>query len=590
MVMTAALTLYVSLSVCAAPVDVSAEAVCNLQSLFNTEASYLGDHDRYSDSPKSVGFLPLPCTDGTRAATTGDSSVGGCRFIFNITRAARTREDANRATGLELEAVGVGPEADGLRFVVRGDGQIRRADGAAVTTPDCDAWGKVADPLWWFRSVDGDHDCFVGRHAANHPCTAALAKVKALADAGDRLAQQAYESRILVIVPRVPEQKQTPPVLLAVLEGKWEGLTELAKLPQNAETLELLERAHRQHPGLSPRLDLLFELWGRGAASDSVFATWTDSAPCRELEDSTKLTLGPNRLILIAQTDARCPGTAVTILSGYTAGLAPRELKRVLQPISAEHLGWIGDSLGLENSARAAELLEWIVDRQPRILEKLPISLPIFRGLLSDRMVNRIGGRAVVLDLLLGRKCCWNGEKDEDVWPELYREALKDKPSPELVRNVSERLMPGAEKHRIFASSWHSPDRRIQAALAAGFADTDVGGIPRDAASACLSELRVSMRCVEKASASLGKPPLGPRFIQMSFCGVGEKPTPPRPPEPIEVYCGRLASEVQKCPNACGGSLPDAEIVDRLAKAAGEPFAFPQSLRACEYQRLTPRQ
>jgi hypothetical protein len=60
------------------------EGLRDLRALFTTERAFLQEKDRYSANFAEIGFLPMGCTDGTRAAVPDSSWMGGCRFIYRV--------------------------------------------------------------------------------------------------------------------------------------------------------------------------------------------------------------------------------------------------------------------------------------------------------------------------------------------------------------------------------------------------------------------------------------------------------------------------------------------------------------------------
>lgn len=60
------------------------EGVQGLRALFTAERALLQEKDRYSSDFAELGFLPMGCTDGTRAAVPDSSWMGGCRFIYRV--------------------------------------------------------------------------------------------------------------------------------------------------------------------------------------------------------------------------------------------------------------------------------------------------------------------------------------------------------------------------------------------------------------------------------------------------------------------------------------------------------------------------
>jgi hypothetical protein len=60
------------------------EGVQAMRALFTTERAFLQEKDRYSSNLEEIGFLPMGCTNGTRAAVPDSSWMGGCRFIYRV--------------------------------------------------------------------------------------------------------------------------------------------------------------------------------------------------------------------------------------------------------------------------------------------------------------------------------------------------------------------------------------------------------------------------------------------------------------------------------------------------------------------------
>ncbi|WNG47005.1 hypothetical protein F0U60_24890 [Archangium minus] len=380
--------------------------------------------------------------------------------------------------------------------------------------------------------------------------------------------------------------------LVQTLEGKWEGLRHVGRVRPEPLLLALLDRARRAHPELAPRVALLHELWGLETASDATFRAWTVSTlPCTELDDALALKVTLPRLHFIAEAQARCQKGSLGILERYTATLPPRDVMKVLEPLTAEHLNWMRNHLGLNEPERAEALVDWVVDRQPKLLEALRITVPVAQRLLSRRNVKRLGGRARVLNSLLRSSNGRHGTIEADAWRLLYKEAIQSTHSSYLVRELASRLLPPEEKKMLLAGLLRSPDASIRAAAAAGLADTKVDGIPREAARACLEELRPQLLCLQRLVERLGPPPPGKRFFPYVGYGVDpapslKSPKPLSPPQLLEHYCVRLEEESRDCPSACSGAVLDAEAHSRLEAAAGESVPYPEALRACVYSGL----
>lgn len=59
------------------------EAAQNLRALFTAEKAYFGERDRYSQDLATVGFVPEPCLDGTRADGLPPPGAG-CYFHYHV--------------------------------------------------------------------------------------------------------------------------------------------------------------------------------------------------------------------------------------------------------------------------------------------------------------------------------------------------------------------------------------------------------------------------------------------------------------------------------------------------------------------------
>ncbi|AKJ03650.1 hypothetical protein ATI61_11999 [Archangium gephyra] len=60
------------------------EGIQHMRALYTTERGFLQEKDRYSSNLEEIGFVPMGCTDGTRAAVPDSSWTGGCRFIYRV--------------------------------------------------------------------------------------------------------------------------------------------------------------------------------------------------------------------------------------------------------------------------------------------------------------------------------------------------------------------------------------------------------------------------------------------------------------------------------------------------------------------------
>ncbi|MBN9687677.1 MULTISPECIES: hypothetical protein [unclassified Corallococcus] len=665
--------------------DPSAEAVCGLSALHTAEQAFFGEKDRH-DIPAVVGFLPLPCTDGTRPAAPDSHSVGGCQFVFTVLEAGRAPD-----TTLKLEARGVTLATRNLRFLLDGrDGFITRADSNAHVAPvDCEAWRRAADPLLRYHELVGEYDCVTGPYAPTHPCTEALTQLVNLASQGVGVARKEYDAhptarelyplspptpamllcgvtasaqqraqhadllssqgRLLDAVlqpgcrdaglrvgipllfrdgacpgPRCLElmtlaQRLGLPERFSVLEDRasllvqwlWDQPTTfqrdflrtttergsdridalmllrkgtrpsvlaLTAPPLTSLEMEWLERAHREHPALSPIVELLREQQRGRPASEAAFQDWARTVPCAQLHDAHDLAPTPARLRVIAQAQSRCPQDAIAVLSRHVATLSPAQVIDVLGPLTVEPLRLLRVNLGLGSPERAEALFDWVMARDPSLLEGLATTPAIAAKLLTPAYAERMGGREAVLDLLLDPQRSPHVAPTYDALVFVMAEALKGTPSAARVRNVAERNLRPEDRQRLLSGILRAGDPRLQAAAAAGAADwNDASGISPSAARACLAEVRVTLECMATQSRPLGPPPPGTR--QFFFgCGMGPQP----PPAPIEAWCTRFDERVASCPTTCGGALPGPSELALLASIAGEPPpTAPEGLRAC---------
>jgi hypothetical protein len=659
------------------------EAICGLKFLFELEHGHLGERERYEPSPRRVGFLPLPCPDGTRPAASGENAVGGCRFVFTVTQAGTTPES------FRAEALGVAPEVQGLRLVLDAQGKLsQEGSRLPVADPDCEAWRRVADPLWRYHDIEGLHGCRAGPYEAKHPCAVALADLADLARAGVGVAVREYaahptarelaplepptppltlcgllasreervraaetlerggalvaavlESRchpdgLRVALPRIlrrletvcPEGRcldilalargvrlpdletliQTHATTIAealvrpqpqdnhgerlsvvmgipgpqasaftqALNGTWRGLEFMEGLKAQPLVLALLDRVRLAHPELAPRVELSRELMGVGRASPAAFRAWTTTAPCQELNDAHLLKLSPERLYAIAETQERCQGTTVSILDRYTDTLPPPDLMRVLRPLTDEQLGWFHEpELNLDDPQRANALVEWALERHPPLVNQLHATLPVVQKLLLAHNAERLGGREAVLDLLLRHPSSWRGTMDEDALLFLLQEALRGTPTPERVQSLATFTLPPEQLHRLLAGVLNSPDARLRAAAARGLVEEEGRVPPRQAARACLAEMRERFQCFDAVGQRMGPPPEYRRVLPTR----GQPPTP----QPLELYCDQLRRDTRACQPLCGAELPGREVLARLERAAGESLPAPAVLRAC---------
>ncbi|NOK39212.1 hypothetical protein HMI49_39155, partial [Corallococcus exercitus] len=609
--------------------DPSAEAVCGLSALYAAERAFFGEKDRHDLRPAAVGFLPLPCTDGTRPPAPNDHSVGGCRFVFTVLEASGVPDPV-----LKLEARGMTPDTQGLRFLMEGlEGVITRAGPDARVAPvDCEAWAKQADPLFRYHAIVSEFDCIGGPYAPEHPCTEALTQLVGLAREGVGVARMEYAAHPTArelypltpptpamllcgvtatpqqrgqLVERLARQKQlldavlTAPcqpeglrvalprlfqegacpgpqclalmslaqrirlperttilegragplvqwlwgqpatvqrdflsqavdlpsdridALLRLRKGEWPNLQSLQRDPFTPLENAWFDQVRREHPSLSTLQDIVRELQEQGTASTAAFKLWTEATPCSELSYANDMAMSAARLLAIANTEVRCPGEPLSILSRHIAKLPPGELIGVLQPLPVAHLRMLRNELGLDNPARAEALFDWVMERDTGLLDGLAATPAVVKKLLTPPHADRLGGREAVLDLLLD----W--QRSPRITPTnegmffLMAEALKGTPSAARVRNVAERNLRPEDRQRLLSGILRSQDPRLQAAAAAGAADWKASsGITAPAAQACLAEARVTLECMATQSSALGPPPPGTRQFLFG-CGTG---------------------------------------------------------------------
>lgn len=232
----------------------SAEAVCGLTALHTAELAFFGEKDRY-DIPAVVGFLPLPCTDGTRPPAPDSHSVGGCQFVFTVLEAGRAPD-----TTLRLEARGVTPATRNLRFLLNGrEGLITRADSHARVAPvDCEAWKRTADPLLRYHELVGEYDCVTGPYPPKHPCTEALTQLVNLARKGVGVARKEYDAHPTAreLYPLSPP---TPAMLLCGVTASPQQRAQHADLlSSQGGLLDVVLQPGCRDAGLRAGLPLLF--------------------------------------------------------------------------------------------------------------------------------------------------------------------------------------------------------------------------------------------------------------------------------------------------------------------------------------------
>lgn len=70
------------------PVDcggVDCEGIRELKALYTAQVSYFQEKDRYSAVLADVGFMPAPCSNGSRPLSWGPGWVMGCNFAYRVT-------------------------------------------------------------------------------------------------------------------------------------------------------------------------------------------------------------------------------------------------------------------------------------------------------------------------------------------------------------------------------------------------------------------------------------------------------------------------------------------------------------------------
>ncbi|WP_415835809.1 hypothetical protein, partial [Corallococcus soli] len=373
--------------------------------------------------------------------------------------------------------------------------------------------------------------------------------------------------------------------LLLMREGQWPSLHALTTPALTALQNAWLDEARREHPSLSPFINMLRDLQRRAPTSPATFRAWTASVPCPQLQDVHGLPLSTAQLRAIADTQPRCPQDTVQVLHRYLAKVPPTELIDVLKPLSATQLGTLSGKLGLHEPARAEALFDWVMDRQPGLLDGLIATPAIVAKLLTPSHADRLGGREAVLDLLLGRGSM--SRPHIAVTPEtltlVAKEALLgDTPPLAWVGYIAnDRRIRLEDKQALLGNTLHSADPRLQAAAAGGLARQQHALIPAAAARACVAELRTLRECMASRAEVLGPPAPGARSA-MIHSDVTTDPPPP-PPSPRELYCQRYEKLRSYCPTACAdANLDEDASMKRLIEAAGEaPPPEPEAQRAC---------
>ncbi|RKH17024.1 hypothetical protein D7X74_13775 [Corallococcus sp. CA047B] len=647
--------LFVLVAASGAPSDPSTEALCGLTALHAAELAHFGEKDRYALQPATVGFLPIPCADGTRPSAPDSQSVGGCRFLFTVLEAGSGDPDAP----LELEARGMTPDTQDLRFRMKGrNGFVTRAaSNARVAPADCEAWVREADPLHRYHALVMRYECRGGPYAPEHPCAEALTGLANLAREGVGVARMEYaahptarelyplspptplmhlcgvadtpqqrrqvadtlarQGRLLDAVlspdcrseglraglprllrdgacpgPRclelmtlarraqvaerltVLESRASPlawwlwnqpaavqrdflsqaaelssertDALLQLREGRSPGLHVLTTPPLTRLETAWLDRALLEHRALSLFVDLLGELQRRAPASDAAFRAWTATVPCHQLDDAYALSLSTERLRAIARTQPRCTETTVQVLSRYLAKLPPADVIDVLKQLTPAQLRTLHLNLDLADPARAEALFDWVMEREPNLLDGLTATPGVVAKLLAPAHADRLGGREAVLDLLLGLKPVPGIRVLPEALKVAAQAALQGAPLPAHVGAIaSDRRLSLAEKQTLLAHVLRSPDPRVQAAAAGGLATEPDAVIPATAARACVAEVQTSRECRASRAEVLA-------------------------PSPREPYGPRDEKRSEDCPLACAGVELDDDRMKRLIESAAE--------------------
>ncbi|RKH24529.1 hypothetical protein D7V77_20615, partial [Corallococcus sp. CA041A] len=229
--------------------------MCGLSALYTAEHAFFGEKDRY-DLPAAVGFLPLPCADGTRPPAPESHSVGGCQFVFTVLEAGRAPD-----TTLKLEARGVTAGTQDLRFRMEGHERvITRTDANARVAPvDCEAWAKTADPLFRYHAIGRRFDCTGGPYAPEHPCTEALTQLVGLTREGVGVARMEYAAHPTAreLYPLSPP---TPAMLLCGVTATPQQRVQLAeRLARQQQLMDAVLVPYCHPEGLRVALPRLFQ-------------------------------------------------------------------------------------------------------------------------------------------------------------------------------------------------------------------------------------------------------------------------------------------------------------------------------------------
>jgi hypothetical protein len=170
-----------------APAPDSREAVCSLRALFTSQKSYFQEKDRYAETPAQAGFVPDECPDGTLPLSPHPVHARSCHFIYRFPLPEPHAKD------FRAEALGVRGPWQGVRFELREDGRVLRADGSEVKET-CETPAPEFAPLVRYFETVTERDC-IAPPAPHHPCDAALRDMVRLANGGMGLAQRLYATR-----------------------------------------------------------------------------------------------------------------------------------------------------------------------------------------------------------------------------------------------------------------------------------------------------------------------------------------------------------------------------------------------------------
>ncbi|MFP2925642.1 hypothetical protein ACLESO_10560 [Pyxidicoccus sp. 3LG] len=180
--------LWLLLAAVPASANDSSEALCALRGLFTAQKSYYQEKDWYSDLPTQLGFAPDECLDGTQVLSPHPVHARGCHFIYRI------QTLGPRAQDFHAEALGVAGPWRGVRFELRSDGRVLRADGSEAQL-SCEEAPRERTPFVRYFETVAERDCTLPPTSTTDPCHAALGDMVRLANEGQGLAQRLYATR-----------------------------------------------------------------------------------------------------------------------------------------------------------------------------------------------------------------------------------------------------------------------------------------------------------------------------------------------------------------------------------------------------------